>query len=376
MMGSVEKRLHTKLEQRQFNNYLRKLPHQHQLIDFCSNDYLGLARRRELHQRIEERQKKDATIGSTGSRLLTGNSPFAEDLEKFLADLFGGERALIFNSGYTANLALLSAIPQKGDAIIMDELSHASIREGTRLSLAERLIFKHNDIDDLRDKLKSSHGEKFVVVESVYSMDGDKAPIQELTTLCRQHNANLMIDEAHSTGVFGQKGNGLVCELGLEKEFLARVYTFGKGMGAHGACVVASHTLIDYLINYASPFIFTTALPHHSLASIWEAFHFLEENPDLQEDIKSKVSLFRSEISETLTRSEVFLSSETSIQAMIVPGNARAKSASQDLMEKGFDVRPILYPSVAKGKERLRISLHSFNKDSEIKDLVRAIGQL
>ncbi len=375
-MSSVEKRLQTKLEQRQFNNYLRKLPNQLSLIDFCSNDYLGLARNPELYSRVDKRQKKDATMGSTGSRLLTGNSTLAVELEKYLANLFAGEGALIFNSGYSANIALLSTIPQKGDTIIIDELSHACVREGSRLSRAKRLMFRHSDLNDLREKLKISQGEKFVMVESVYSMDGDKAPIADLVRLCNLYDANLMIDEAHSTGVFGRNGNGLVCELGLEKDFLARVYTFGKGIGAHGACIVASSTLIEYLINYARPFIFTTALPHHSLATIWEAFHFLGENPSLQDDILSKVSLFRSEVSGKLTGPVYILPSETPIQALIVPGNAEAKQASQSLIDQGLDVRPILYPSVAKGMERLRISLHAFNRDSQIQKLVGAMRQL
>jgi len=374
-MGSVEKRLQSKLERRQFNNYFRKLPDQPDLIDFCSNDYLGLARNPALHRRVEQRQKKDGTIGSTGSRLLTGNSPFVLELEGFLADLFKGEGALVFNSGYAANVALLSAIPQKGDSVIIDELSHACIREGSRISLADRFMFKHNDLADLRQKLKSCRGDKFVAFESIYSMDGDQAPIAEIARLCQQYEASLIIDEAHSTGVCGPNGSGLVCELNLEDAFFGRVYTFGKAMGAHGACVVGSKTLIDYLVNYSRPFIFTTALPHHSLASIWEAFHFLADNPSLQEDLRSKVSLFQAGLS-ALKEPGGFLPSNSAVQAMIVPGNVEAKRASQSLIDKGFDARPILYPSVAKGKERLRFSLHSYNQDSQIKALVKAIGQL
>jgi 8-amino-7-oxononanoate synthase len=314
--------------------------------------------------------------GATGSRLLSGNTEYYEDLEKRLADLFRSESSLIFNSGYTANLAIFSSIPQKGDTIIYDELIHACIKEGSRLSFADRFSFKHNDVNDLEQKLKKAKGEKFVAIESIYSMDGDSALIKDILSICKEYGAYLIIDEAHGTGVFGEKGIGLACELGIDKDIFIRTYTFGKAIGSHGACVAASKVVREYLVNFARSFIYTTALPLHNLVSIDQAFNFISENPQLQNELKWRIHYFREQIQSPSSGKPVhYIDSSSSIQAILVPGNENAKALSETLIRQGYDIRPILSPTVQEGKERVRICLHVYNSLQEIEALVKIIKE-
>lgn len=338
-----------------------------ELIDFTSNDYLGLARSEQLFRYIQDRIEPDSgpINGSTGSRLLSGNSKLAEDTEAELTSVFNAEASLLFNSGYVANLAVLSTVPQRNDTILYDELAHACMKDGARLSNARHWSFRHNDLDELGNKLSRATGNVFVAVESVYSMDGDFAPLQALVELTEKYRATLVVDEAHSTGIVGPAGGGLAVALGLQERIGIRIYTFGKAMGVHGACVSGSHALKQYLINFARPFIYTTALPMHSIVSISSAFHFLRDNPGLQETLRERIASFKIGMIGNLQTVE----SESAIQCIIVPGNERVKSASEYLNTRGFDVRPILSPTVPIGKERLRICLHTFNSPEEIRQL-------
>ncbi len=366
--------LNHKLQTREQENSLRKLTPHFSLIDFTSNDYLGLSRSRDLFDEIHTKTSAlDPRNGATGSRLLSGNSEYTEHVEKKLAGLFKSEETLIFNSGYTANLAVLSSIPQRHDTIIYDELAHACIKDGVRLSLARSFSFRHNDLDDLESKLKRiSEGNIFIAVESIYSMDGDQCPLNDLVKLADRYNATIIIDEAHSTGSLGGQGSGLTVQLGLESQVPIRIYTFGKAMGIHGACVAASKTVRDYLINFARPFIYTTALPPHSIASIECAFDFLQRNISLQQTLKSRIELFLTSTKSILNR----VPSSSSIQTALYPGNSKVKKAAGILQKKGLDVRPILSPTVPVGSERLRICLHTYNTDEEIKLLASALEQL
>lgn len=372
----IEGTLRSKLEERVNKGNLRTLSLPSGLIDFLSNDYLGLAHSQKLRKIIKNEYAK-ATFhlnGSTGSRLLSGNSDYVESLEALLAQIFQGEKALIFNSGYTANLALLSCVPQKGDTIIYDEFAHACMREGAKLSFADRFVFKHNNLSDLNNKLNKAHGEKFVVVESVYSMDGDQCPLNEIIAVCKKFKANIIIDEAHSTGIWGKDGNGLACLLGVENELFARVYTFGKAIGVHGACVVGPKVLIDYLVNFARSFIYTTALPLHSLVSIRCAFNYLKGNLHKQKILEEKINLFRSLFTNKCKSLPIkLIDSESAIQALIVPGNEKIKYLAGKINSRGFDVRPILAPTVKEGEERLRICLHTYNSEKEIEKLLSVI---
>jgi 8-amino-7-oxononanoate synthase len=353
-----------RLQNRAAHGLLRKLPLQQSLTDFCSNDYLGLARSEALKAKLFKAQEihQGMPLGATGSRLLTGNSEFAESLEADLAADHRVEAALLFNSGYTANLALFSCLPQKGDTILVDEFIHSSVIDGCRLSFANRIKFKHNDLQSLEEKIKRAKGSCYVAVESVYSMDGDLAPLMEIAALCKSYGALLIVDEAHAFGVFG---NGLVHLASLTCDFFAVVITFGKALGAHGAAVLGSQLLRSYLVNFARPFIYSTAMPFSNLLQLQTSFRFLKDNEHLQQELRRKILLFQQCMSPTSANNTL----QSPIQAILLPGNEQVKTVSKALAKKGLAVYPILSPTVPKGKERLRICLHTFNTDQDIKKL-------
>ncbi|HET7818292.1 MAG TPA: pyridoxal phosphate-dependent aminotransferase family protein [Bacteroidia bacterium] len=355
----------------------RRLVSENNLVDFSSNDYLGFSRSKELFDKIcleveHVSRKYGMKIGSTGSRLLTGNSQYVEVLEKNIADYHKAEAGLIFNSGYDANLGLLSSVPKKGDIVLYDELSHASIYDGIRLSKASSFPFKHNDLNHLEERLQffdrnNTTANYFVVVESVYSMDGDFAPLYEIALLCEKYNANLVVDEAHATGVFGKKGEGRVVETHLQDKVFARIHTFGKALGCHGAIVLGSNLLRNYLINFSRPFIYTTALSSHELASIKSAYELLNNSNHIILNINNLISLFNLIIDKK--NINLITKSKSLIQCISASGNNSARVLAELIQKDGFDVRAILSPTVPKGKERIRICLHTFNTQQEIEQL-------
>ena len=264
--------LSRKMGVREQKGTLRALQRHDGLVDFFSNDYLGFASDMSI-ARLSKDADEEFRLknGSTGSRLLSGNSLAHEELERELEIHFKSDSALLFNSGYDANIGLLSAVLQRNDSVFFDRLSHASIRDGISLSTASSYGFEHNDMDDLAKKIskgRSKTGHNYVVVESVYSMDGDEAPLKALVEFCQSENLYLIVDEAHATGVFGEKGEGLTVSQGLEEFVFARIHTFGKAMGCHGAAVLGSRELRDFLINFARSFIYTTAMPPREVLSI------------------------------------------------------------------------------------------------------------
>ncbi len=375
-MKSIEQYIQSKVTHRQNENNFRSLRVVNGLIDFYSNDYLGFARNKQLKASVEKEVAgyEDYTLGSTGARLLSGNSAYAEALEKFLAQFHGAPSALLFNSGYDANYGLLSALPYRGDTIIYDELVHASMHDGIRASKAESLSFAHNNLAELEQKLAHAKGLKYVVVESVYSMDGDFAPLVEIADLCLLYDAGLIVDEAHATGIFGPDGTGRVAELKLQNSCLARIHTFGKAIGAHGAAIVGGAALKDFLINYCRPFIYSTALPFHSLAAIQCAYRLLPQSENRRKHIFELIEVFRNTV-KSLNGFELVLS-QSPIQSILVKGNSNVKELAGKIQAQGFDVRAILYPTVANGKERIRICLHDFNTTEEVSNLATTINAL
>ena len=355
-----------KLEKRKAQNAFRELKINNGLIDFCSNDYLGFATEKEIHRSTDLSQ-----FGSTGSRLISGNHAITEELENYLAHYYRAQSALIFNSGYNANLGLFSCIAQRTDTIIYDELVHASIRDGISLSHAHSFSFKHNDLISLKDKISQSKGNIFVVVESVYSMDGDEAPLEEIVKLCKENGAALIVDEAHAVGVYGHKGEGLVAKYGLENEVFARIITFGKAYGCHGAAVLGIKDLRDYLINFSRAFIYTTALPLSSIITIGKAHQFLNDNNERMDQLNDNIAYFKAAIANYQLS---IINSDSAIQCIIISGNDQVKIIAEKISDQGFDVRPILSPTVPKGQERLRICLHSFNTREQIDDLLKVAG--
>jgi 8-amino-7-oxononanoate synthase len=370
-VSAIEKAIESKLEDRKNAGNYRTLKAGTGLIDFCSNDYLGFARSSVLKANIDDEVNRTGIIlnGSTGSRLLTGNSAYAEELEKQIAAIHHCEAGLIFNSGYDANLGLFSSLPQRGDTIITDELIHASIIDGARLSYANRYTFKHNDLNSLEDKLKQAKGNCYVVIESIYSMDGDTAPLSDILNVTEKYNAALIVDEAHAVGVYKY---GLIDET-FNKRIFARIVTFGKALGCHGAIVLGSDLLRNYLINFARSFIYTTAPPRHFFASIKMAYQQLADADQEIETLKHNIHLFKEQIVSNTTYP--LISSDSAIQCMVLKSNEKAKVLAQSLQSSGFDVRAILSPTVSAGSERIRICLHSFNTENEITLLTENINK-
>jgi 8-amino-7-oxononanoate synthase len=358
--------LDQKLNQRIQANALRLLQTRSTAcIDFSSNDYLGFAQSDVLKQNIDNRLNAlDLKVknGTRGSRLLNGNYPFIETIESNLADFFKSSAALVFNSGYTANVGVLSAIPQKGDTIIYDEWIHTSLKDGARLSFAHRLSFKHNDPEDLLKKLQKAQGKIFLVLESVYSMDGDLCALEEMLKVAEPFDPIVIVDEAHGLGVIGECGEGLILSKKLENKIDIRIYTFGKAMGVHGAVVVGSEKLKSYLINFSRPFIYTTALSPHSYVAIAESIEYLKQSKQEVVQLQSYVA----EMNAFFKSISVDSISNSAINTFILPGNDRVKALSEKFLNHNMDIRPIMSPTVPIGSERLRICLHSFNTSAEM----------
>ncbi|MBP6386076.1 MAG: 8-amino-7-oxononanoate synthase [Pseudarcicella sp.] len=375
-MEKVKQFINNSLQTRAEQSLLRSLSLSENLIDFCSNDYLGFAKKNiSVKDFTFQNQQFLSVNGSGGSRLLAGNSAFAVNLEQKIANFHGFESALIFNSGYDANVGLLSSLLQKNDIVITDQYIHASTIDGIKMSHATRYKFRHNDLQDLEKKLSIAPVQStlYVCVESVYSMDGDMAPLKEISELCRKFGAALIVDEAHAIGVFGENGQGLVHELGLQKEVFACVMTYGKAMGCHGAAVLGGERLQAFLINFARSFIYSTALPIHALACIEWAYDSLVNDTIDKEKLHDLIGFFNDEMQQYQTINHI--ESKSAIQCIVIPGNESCKKMAQFLQQKGFDIRAVLSPTVPAQMERLRICLHSYNTKLEIANLLQIIHQ-
>jgi 8-amino-7-oxononanoate synthase len=380
-MKTFPKNLTKKLEKRKQNNAFRELNSQNKLIDFASNDYLGFAQSEEIfnetHQYLLDNNIK--INGATGSRLLSGNHILYQKTEGFIANFHQSETALIFNSGYDANIGFFCSVPQRNDVILYDELCHASIRDGILMSNAKSYKFNHNDFEDLEKKLQKLKNQKpqpttiYITTESVFSMDGDCPNLEELVHLSEKHNCYLVIDEAHALGVFGNLGHGLVQEMKLQDKIFARIITFGKALGCHGAAVLGSQELKNYLVNFARSFIYTTGLSPHSVASILVGYQHLFNEKNVIQKLKSNIIHFNNE-KMLLGLKPLFVYSKSAIQCAIIPGNEKVKAIANQLREKGFDVKAILSPTVPEGQERLRFCLHSYNSEYEISEVLRLLS--
>lgn len=379
-MEQFPKKLLTNLSEREDNNALRSLPNPNRLVDFSSNDYLGMAKNEEVFHHSMKLLKEHSLIrnGASGSRLLSGNHLFYTDLEKMLCDFHEVESALVFNSGYDANIGFFSTVPQRGDVVYYDEFIHASIRDGIKMGNAKSYKFNHNDLEDLKKKCQverirgTQETEFYIVTESVFSMDGDSPDLQAMAKFCKSNNFHLVVDEAHAIGVYGKNGEGLVQNMGLQDQVFARIITFGKAIGCHGAAILGSKVLKNYLINFARSFIYTTGLPPHSIATIIAAYANLTSSGNSRQKLQEKILLFNLEV-EQLGLQGSFITSNSAIHCCIVPENDKVKLVSQKIRDKGFDVRPILSPTVPTTKERLRFCVHSYNSTKEIKEVLRLL---
>ncbi len=411
----LPKKLQDKLDLRVSDQSIRQLGNPNDVVDFSSNDYLGFSKSKSIFE-DSTNYLHDHNLtqnGATGSRLLTGNYSLYNEVEHQISKFHNAEAALIFNSGYNVNLGFFSSVPQRNDIILYDEFCHASIRDGIAMSKAKAYKFKHNNLEDLTTKIKRHHSKKiletevseveiYIVTESVFSMDGDSPDVIEMVKLSKQSGAKLIVDEAHAVGVFGDKGEGLVSKLNLEDFVFARIITFGKAVGGHGAAILGSTTLRDYLVNFSRPFIYTTGLPPHTLATIKVAYDELVNSRQLVQDLgttkikalkalhrnidffkkeTARLMLSHSHSAENPLQSDKFreekfgfISSDSAIHCCIIAGNVRVKTVSEALKKAGFDVRAILSPTVAKGKERLRFCLHSYNSEADITKVLELLA--
>ena len=342
--------------QRQKRGNVRRLSIVDGQIDFASNDTLGLARSKRLKKDCEKEWGALKGLGATGSRLLTGNSRFAETLEDEIAQFHGFESALLFGCGYMANVGLFSSLDEE---ILFDVLSHASIYDGIKLGSAKALPFRHHDLAHLEKRLKGCKG-AFIAVESITSTDGSIAPLKEIVALAKEYEAHVIVDEAHAVGLYGRNGRGLVDELGLTNDVFALVVTFGKALGTYGAAVLGSHAFKERLINWARSCIYTTALPYYCLAFIKMSYRLLPELDSERDHVKQLIKRFQG-------------ASASHIQPIKCPGNDAVKQKACDLLREGFDVRPLTSPTVQRGEELLRICLHSFNTFQEVESLKRCL---
>lgn len=355
-----------RLLQRKESGTLRQLRLNTNEADFFSNDYLGMSRNKTFHKMMLETIQSEPTLlaGSTGSRLISGHTEEAYETESFLAQKHHAESALLFASGYIANLALFSCLPQREDTIIVDEYIHRSVHDGCSMSKATKWKFKHNNLEDLEAKLKQAKGLCFVAVESLYSMEGDFAPLTEIIELTNKFGASLIVDEAHAFGVFGY---GLIHQLGLQNSVFATLITYGKAMGAHGAVLLCSDLIKTYLINFGSPFIYSTALPDLIWKQIRMGYEFIDNHPSLSSNLQDKIRLFQIQQIPTLS------ATDSPIQSFIVPDNKQLVNLKNSLSQQGLQTYAVYSPTVKLGTERLRICLHTFNKEEDILLLTQII---
>lgn len=378
-MKPLPKALQDKITEREQASSLRRLSVPNNLVDFSSNDYLGFSRSAELAEEAHQilKQNGNTNNGATGSRLISGNHELYAEAEQLISGFDNAESALIFNSGYDANVGLFSSVPQKGDVVLYDEYIHASIRDGLRLSNASAYKFLHNDLNALQTLLyrfRELDGTKeiYVVTESVFSMDGDSPDLIQMAEVCHEYNALLIVDEAHALGVTGS-GRGMVQELSLQDQIFAQVVTFGKGLGCHGAAILGSELLKQYLVNFARSFIYTTGLPPHSVAAIMAGYRHLEMATIAKHSLTGNIDFFKQE---TERLGLAFISSDSAIHCTVIPGNETIKRIASALQQKGFDVKAILSPTVPAGQERLRFCLHSYNTREEVTAVLTHLQQL
>jgi 8-amino-7-oxononanoate synthase len=372
--NDLRERMAQELEELREKSQLRALDHLRG-INLCSNDYLGLAADPRLYRAILEAVVNAEAVGSTGSRLLSGNSPEWEELEAEFAGFAGTEAAVYFGSGYAANVGLLSSILKPGDVVFSDALNHASLIDGMRLSGVQKVIYPHGDLQFLEAALRDNAGRtgaRVIVTESVFSMEGDVAPIESLVRLAKEYRAELVVDEAHATGVCGPEGRGVAAEFGLEREILAIVHTCGKALASAGAFVCSGSVLNNYLVNRARTFIFSTAMPPYFAGQIRAALTLARVGNDRREHLRSLSAALREKLAAAGISTG---SSTTQIVPVFLGSNEAALHVASQLQANGFAVKAIRPPTVPAGTARVRISLTSRITMDDVERLARVIVQ-
>ncbi len=345
-------------------------------VNLCSNDYLGLAGSEALRTAVLDAVREVPRVGGTGSRLLSGHSRVWEEIEQEFAEFAGTEAALYFGSGYAANVGLLTSILSGNDVVFSDELNHASLIDGIRLSRACKVIYGHLDLNTLEAGLRAHAnepvaGRRFVVTESVFSMDGDVAPLAEMRTLCERYGAGLILDEAHATGVHGPSGRGSAVGTGVAADAVGVTHTCGKALASAGAFVCGSAALREHLINHARTFIFSTAMPPYMARQIRAALRIARRM-----DVQRTALLARSRRLAAGLRAQGFdtAHSSTQIVPVVIGGNEEALAAAGFLQAEGFAVRAIRPPTVKEGRARLRLSVTCAIAAGELERLENCLG--
>ncbi|RRI00132.1 8-amino-7-oxononanoate synthase [Mesorhizobium tamadayense] len=345
-------------------------------LDFSSNDYLGLASCKRLGEAVAAAIARGTPVGAAGSRLLRGNAPEHETLESDAAAFFGADRALFFGSGYIANFALLTALPQKGDLLVLDELAHASMHEGAQAGRAQFVLAAHNDVDAVEDAItrwrsEGGMGRVWIAVESLYSMDGDRAPMESVVALADRHEAFLVVDEAHATGVCGPDGRGLAAAFEGRDNIVA-LHTCGKALGASGALVTGPRTLCDYLVNRCRPFIYATAPSPLMAVAAREALAILSDEPTRRAQLQERVAFAGRQLAERCG----VMPSGSQIQPFVIGDVRRTMAVAAALQARGFDIRGVRPPTVPEGTSRLRISLTLNVDEADISAMVEALVEV
>jgi 8-amino-7-oxononanoate synthase len=344
-------------------------------LDFTSNDYLGLAASKRLSEVLMAALARGVPVGAGGSRLLRGNAPEHDELEAAAAAFFHAERTLFFGSGYLANFALFSTLPQRDDLVVMDEWLHASAREGARAGRAAAVLARHNDADAFEREIakwrvQGGRGQIWIAVESLYSMDGDCAPLADLSLLAERYDAFLVIDEAHATGVLGPDGRGLAASFEGRLNVLV-VHTCSKALGGAGALLSAPRVLCDFLVNRCRPFIFSTAPPPLMAVAALESLAILKDEPERRERLARLVAYGNHEAK---ARCGVSVSG-SHIMPVIIGQDRPTMRIASALRRRGLDVRGVRPPTVPNGTARLRISL-TLNVDRRaISELIEALSE-
>jgi len=344
-------------------------------IDFASNDYLALASSPRIKKAVTAALEAGTPIGAGGSRLLRGNCEEHETLEADAAKFFGAEAAIFFGNGYVANFAVLTTLPQRGDLLVLDSLVHASIHEGARAGRADIRENKHNDPQSVEDTIldwrgQGGTGRVWILAESLYSMDGDFAPLEALIEIAERHDAFLMIDEAHATGVYGEQGRGLTAPY-EGRENLVVIHTCGKALGAAGALVTSTRVLRDFMVNRCRPFIFSTAPSPLMAVAVSEALLILQQEPEHQQRLTDLMTFTHRQIDAR----GGWRASGSQILPYIVGDNARAMTLASALQARGFDIRGIRPPTVPAGTARLRISLTNNVGEDDVRAMLDALAE-
>lgn len=348
------------------HGWVRPLDSEERLLDFSSNDYLGLAE----HPEIIDGARKYLEMfgaGAGAARLMSGDLEINHLLEQETARFKSTEAALLFGSGYLANTGIISALAGRGDLIITDRLNHASIYDGCQLSGARTMRFRHNDLDHLEQILqekRSQYNNCLLVVESIYSMDGDRCPLVELVKLKKRFGFFLMVDEAHATGIFGENGAGIIEQDGVSDEVDIAMGTFGKAMGSYGAYAAASREVIDYLVNRARTFIYSTALPPAVIGASLASIYLVGSEVQHRLDLQGKVAFFKKQLRKNGLKNDF---GPSQIIPVMIGESSKALAAAAELRRHGIYVKAVRPPTVPEGTARLRFSITNHHRQDDLK---------